>query len=525
MNTPRALILAALATAAAGPVLADVRVPALFSDHLVLQSGRPVPVWGMATAGEKITVTFAGQSKIAQAGPDGKWSVKLDALAAAKPAALTVAGHNTITIDDVLVGDVWLCSGQSNMALPVSKAQDFERERTEAKFPSIRLFRDISGSSPSPRPDAAGKWIVCSPDTVGDFSAAAYFFGREIHQKLDLPIGLIDSSVGDTPIEAWTSLDAQKDIPELQPIFAPWTKAQSEWNPEKAKADYEQQLAAWKLSADKAKTDGKTPPTPPRKPADPAMGSQHPGNLFNGKIAPLASFPIRGAIWYQGEANSYTENAGLYGRQLSIMITDWRNRWGYDFPFITVQLPDFTKPQTAPVENSGRAAVREGVLQSLRLPNVGMAVTLGTGEVASNHPRNKQEAGRRLALWALAEVYKQKDIVASGPLYTASRVAEGKVILTFTHTDGGLVAKGGPLKGFAIAGRDQKWLWADAKIEGDTVVVSSANITEPAAVRYAWATNPASANLYNQAGLPASPFRTDDFPLKLGKIASTDPQE
>ena len=452
MRTSVLVFLAAVAVARANVVL-----PPVFSDHMVLQAGTNVPVWGSAEPGEKITVSIAGQTQTTAADKNGQWKVTLEALNVSGPLTLTVTANNTITIKDVLVGEVWLCSGQSNMVFPVRKARDFDHEQPAATWPRIRAFH------------LQRTWTVCNPETVGEFSAVAYFFGREIHQQTRQPVGLITRAAGDTPIEFWTSWDVQKDVPELQPILT---------------GDGRQAAAARK---------------------------GQPIDLFKDRIAPLIPFSIRGAIWYQGEANSYTVHANLYGRQLATMITDWRRQWGYEFPFISVQLPEFGPPQTAPVEASGRAFVREGVLQSLRLPQTGMAITLGTGVATNNHPLNKQEVGHRLALWALANVYKQQNVVASGPLPAGHRIAGSEVVVSFTHTDGGLVARGGDPRGFAIAGRDQKWVWANARIAGDTVIVSHPDVKSPVAVRYAWAGNPAGCNLFNGAGLPATPFRTDDL--------------
>ncbi len=461
---------------------AAVKIPSIFSDHMVIQTGKPVPVWGQADPKEKITVSIGGQTKSTEADKDGKWSITLDAMSPGEPLVLKIQGGNTLTINDVLVGEVWLCAGQSNMAMAVSKAKDFDAEKPAATWPEIRQF--------------SGKWAVCSPETVGSFSATAYFFGREIYRKMKVPVGLINASAGGTPIELWTSLEAQKAVPELKPIFESAGKGlASNEDAEQAETDRKQA----------AEVEGKK---------SVAGQKVSPGYLFNSRILPLVPYSISGAIWYQGEANSYTVHANLYGIQLATMIKDWRSRWGYDFSFISVQLPDTASPQTEPVQTHGRVLVREGVLKSLDIPNTGMAVTIGTGEEKSNHPRNKQEVGRRLAQWALATVYGQKDVAASGPLPGKSKVVDGKVVVTFSHTDGGLVAQGGgELKGFAIAGKDMKWFWGKAVIDGDTVVVSSPEVKDPVAVRYAWAINPATSNLFNGAGLPATPFRTDNEPL------------
>lgn len=479
----RLLAAGLLVSAGTAAVHAAVRLPAIFSDHMVLQAGQPVPVWGTAPAGQRVTVSVAGQTAAAVADAAGKWRATLAPLAAGGPLTLTVQGDTAVTVNDVLVGEVWLCSGQSNMALPVSKAGDFETERQAAVWPKIRAFQPNQ------------KWVECSPGTVGAFSAAAYYFGRDIHRKTGQPVGLLNVSSGGTPIELWTSWDAQKNAADLKALFDPAGKGGTASADDAAQAEADRRQAV-DVEGKKAVAAAKTKP----------------GYLFDSRIVPLIPYAIRGAIWYQGEANSYTVHAPLYGRQLAVMITDWRKRWGYDFPFLSVQLPELGKPQTEPVEDSGRAWVRDGVLQSLRLPQTGMAVTLGTGEAGNNHPKNKQEVGRRLALWALATVYGQKDTEASGPLPAGHKISGNKIMITFTHTAGGLKARDGELKGFAIAGADLKWVWGKAEISGDTVVVSSPAVRAPAAVRYAWGGNPDGANLVNGAGLPASPFRTDTRP-------------
>jgi len=508
---------------------ADVTLPAIFSDHIVLQADASVPVWGWAEPGEKVTVTFAGQTKSYTTGADGKWMVRFGKLKCGEATTMTVKGKNSIAINDVLVGEVWLGSGQSNMAMTVNRAKDFDKEKAAANLPKIRHFRESSGAAPTPQEKCSGKWELCSPDTVGGFSATAYFFGRELHRKLGAPVGLINSSVGGTPVEAWTSLLAQKDFAELKPLFESWEKKQAAWDPEKAKAAYEKQLAAFKEAVKKAKADGGKALRPPRQPVEPRLDAWKPGNLFNGKIAPLVPYAIRGAIWYQGESNA--GQGHLYYLQLSTMVKDWRARWGQgDFPFAWVQLPNFHAAQKEPIEDTGWVLVREGMLKTLELPNTGMAITTDIGEANDIHPVNKQDVGKRLAMWALADVYKQKGVASSGPIACGHKINGSEVTITFKHADGGLVVNAGgamvtpreewpsvwpeggfgQIRGFAVAGADKKWHRAAAKIIGNTVVVKSPEVKQPVAVRYAWADNP-DCNLFNRAGIPASPFRTDDW--------------
>lgn len=492
---------------------AEVTLPAMFSDHMVLQRNKAVPVWGWAAAGEPVKVSIAGQSVSCKAGSDGRWQVKLKPLKAGGPHILTVAGTNSLTIEDVLVGEVWLCSGQSNMAMNVSRAMDFEKEKARADLPQIRLFKTASQTTPEPQDRCEGQWAVCSSDTVGAFSATAYFFGREIYRELNVPIGLINSSWGGTAVEAWTSWPAQKDLKELEPLFDEWKAKITSYDPQEAKAQHEQNIESWKARVAKAKAAGRKPPRRPAAPADPATNQNRPANLFNGMIHPLIPYAIGGAIWYQGERNSHGELSKCYGLQLSTLIGDWRARWGYVFPFAWVQLPNFTELQSEPVESTGWVIVREGMLETASLPKTGMAITVDVGDAGNIHPKNKQAVGQRLAQWALAEVYGRPG-VPSGPLYKTMSRKGNSIAVRFEHVGGGLVARGGKLTGFAIAGADRKFVWADAEIAGEAVVVSSPDLKEPVAVRYGWAPNP-ECNLYNKAGLPASPFRTDDWPIEV----------
>jgi len=492
-------------------VKADVKMPALFSDHMVLQRDMLVPVWGWADAGEAVTVTIAGQSKSAKADASGQWMIKLDKLASGGPIVMVVKGKNTITIQDILVGEVWLASGQSNMAMAVAASNNAKQEIADAKFPGIRTFMVPRVAAETPQKECGGKWVVCSPVSAGSFSATAYFFGRELHQSLGTPVGLINSSYGGTTIEAWTSMPPQEGVKKFEPVFSPWAKKLSvPYDPEKAYAQYEKQLAAWKVAAEKRKAEGKPEGSPPQKPVHPRQHQNYPANLFNGMIAPLIPYAIRGGIWYQGEGNCHLPVSKLYADQLPLMIKDWRTRWGQgDFPFAWVQLPFYKQQSQEPTAVSGWANVREAMLNSLAVPNSGMAITIDTGDANNIHPADKQPVGHRLALWAKARVYGEK-ISYSGPLPAGHKIAGGKAVLSFKHADGGLKVKGGELKGFTIAGADKKWHWATAHIDGETVVVSSPDVAAPVAVRYAWADYP-ECNLFNGADLPASPFRTDDW--------------
>jgi sialate O-acetylesterase len=640
---------------------ADVRVPSLIGDHMVLQQGRKVRVWGTAEPGERVTVTFNGNAARAVADERGRWQVFVGPFKAGGPFEMTVSGKNILTFRDVLVGELWVCSGQSNMEWPLANAQDGAREVAQADYPEIHLFTVSKKTSATPLEDVEGRWVVTKPQTVAQFSAVGYFFGRELYRRLKVPVGLIHTSWGGTPAEAWTSRDALaaepafkpmlnrfdaelKDLPRLQ---SEYERARVEWgrryvtqdagnkgeamgyaDPAREFADWRRMRvpqawesagldvdgsvwfrrevsvpAAWagrdltlSLGAiddfdttyfdgvrvgatgeetpnswtvprryrvpgslvragrnviavrvfdrvggggfvggemwlapeSAAKTEAlpldgdwyyKEESTVPsrridysRQPQPPGPANQNnPTVLYNAMLAPLLPYTIRGAVWYQGESNA--GRAYQYRTLFPTMIRDWRARWGEgDFPFYFVQLPNWQPIKPEPSESEW-AELREAQLMALRLPHTGMAVAIDLGSPEELHPRNKLPVALRLARWALAETYGQK-LEESGPLYRAYTIEGDKVRVRFTHAKGLQTMPGDKpalLKGFAIAGADHKFVWADARIEGETVVVWSKSITRPLAVRYDWADSP-DGNLYNSAGLPASPFRTDDWP-------------
>lgn len=493
-----AFILVLSTVGAARDPKAELKLHALFSDGMVLQSDFACPVWGSVEPGEEISVSIAGQKKTAKAAADGKWSLKLDPLKAGGPHELTVAGRNSITVRDVHVGEVWVCSGQSNMEWTVNNTNNADAEKAAANHPRIRHFYVPKRQESSPVLDVVGTWKVCTPETVGSFTAVGYYFGRELHQKLNVPVGLIHTSWGGTPAEVWTSKRVLEGNELLKPI--------SESSVKRLEA-YEKQLAAFKQAAEKAKAEGKPAPKAPNKPMAPSC-------LYNGMIANVLPYGIRGAIWYQGESNA--GNPKLYQTLFPAMIKNWREDWGQgDFPFGFVQLANFKANRNEkldhPVE-SNWAELREAQTRTLSLPKTGMAVIIDIGHPTDIHPRNKQDVGKRLALWAQSQVYG-RDIVYSSPLYESMNVEDNKIRLTFKHVGGGLEAKGDKLTGFSVAGEDRTFHWAEAKIDGKTVVVSSDKVAKPVAVRYAWADYP-ECNLTNKEGLPASPFRTDDWGRK-----------
>lgn len=461
---------------------ADVRLPAIFSDHAVLQRDMPVSVWGWADAGEEVTVEIAGQTKNATADQDGNWRVTLDPLPTGEPLKMVVEGNNRLQRNDLLVGEVWLCSGQSNMEWPVSLTSNADLEIPAARHPRIRLVRVKGPGSQTPVKDFDGAWQVCSPETVAGFSAVGYFFGRELQRQLDVPVGLIDNSWGGSACEAWI----RRDRLEGNPL-------------------YEALLARWK--AMEAELEKKTDP----KERAPLTGNQRPANLYHARLKPILGYTIRGAIWYQGESNA--GRAYQYRDMFPLMITSWREDWNQgDFPFYWAQLADFMPEKPQPGD-SAWAELREAqTMTQDRLPNTGQAVIIDLGEASDIHPRNKLDVGRRLARWALARDYG-RDIAHRSPRYESMSTDGQTIIVKFKDVGEGLrTIDAAEVQGFAIAGKDRKWVWAEAKITApDQVVVSSEKVTEPVAVRYAWADNPV-CNLYGKNGLPVTPFRTDDWP-------------
>ncbi len=487
---------------------ADVRLPALISDNMVLQAEGRACLWGWADPNEeiKVRVSWRQVDWTIQADSGGKWIFQMTTPEVGGPYEITFKGKNTVAVKNILAGEVWVCSGQSNMEMALQRAANAKQEIAAANYPQIRLFTVERKVAEKPQEDCKGKWVMCSPETAGSFSAVGYFFGREVHKELKQPLGLIHTSWGGTPAEAWTSPEALGENPNLEPILKRYKEALAVYP--QAIAKFKEDLAKWKEAAQQAKAEDKRPPAQPRAPLGPES-PYAPSALYNAMIAPLTPFIIRGAIWYQGESNA--GRAYQYRDLFPTMIKSWWNAWNQeDFPFLFVQLANFMAVKNEPNE-SAWAELREAQSMALELPNTGQAVITDIGDANNIHPTNKQDVGKRLALWALAKTYG-KDVVYSGPLYKSMEKKDNQIILTFNHVGSGLIAKGeGPLKGFAIAGADHKFVWADAKIEGNKVVVGSDKVPNPVAVRYAWADNPI-CNLYNKEGLPASPFRTDTWP-------------
>jgi len=451
---------------------AKVVLSPLFSDNMVLQQKDKVALWGKSLAGKTVVIITSWNQKkyTATADETGSWKVTVATPKAGGPYNITFEDGETTTLKDVLIGEVWICSGQSNMEMGLEgfgKVKNFKEEVAAANHPTIRLLKVEKTTSTQALTEAkfAEGWQVCSPKTVPQFSAVAYFFARNIQQHHNVPIGLIQTAYSGTPAQSWVSGQALEAIPQYDSVV---------------------------------KTVSKTAGSP--------KDAHIPSVLFNAMISPLIPCGIRGVIWYQGESND--KKAQQYKTLFPLLIKDWRNRWNKEFPFYYVQLANFTEVKADPVESTW-AELREAQLQTLKVPNTGMAVAIDIGEAKDIHPKNKQDVGMRLALIARSKVYKEK-LPYSGPIYKRHKAKEGKIILSFDHIDGGLQVKSDALNGFAIAGADKKFYWANAKIEGNKVVVWSDAVKEPMAVRYAWANNPV-CNLYNAAGLPASPFRTDNW--------------
>jgi sialate O-acetylesterase len=485
---------ALLALAVLAGAQANVNLPAVLSDRMVLQQGAPARIWGRADPGEAVTVGFRDQKASATADSAGKWKIFLKPIEAGGPYEMTVAGQNTIVLKDILVGEVWIGSGQSNMGFTMARVNNSEQEIANANFPKIRLFKVKLKVASEPAEDVEGSWQFCSPETVKNTSAVGYFFSREIHQERHVPVGFIESAWGGTPAEAWTSRPAMEADPALKSVFDDWDTTLA--NYPAAHERYEKQLEAWKAA-------GKTTAAP-REP--PGPGHQYtPGGLFNAMIAPLTGYAMRGVIWYQGENNARKDHAYIYRRLFQTLIEDWRRAWGEGaFPFLFVQLANFeTGPQ------SEWPILRESQVKALGLVNTGMAVTIDIGASHDIHPTNKQDVGHRLALAARAIAYKE-NLVYSGPLFRQLTLEGHQARAWFDHAGSGLAVRGdGSLAGFTVAGADHQFVPAEAHIDGATVLVSSPDIKDPVAVRYAWAGDPV-CNLINQEGLPASPFRSDE---------------
>ena len=495
-------------------VYSEVTLPRVISNNMVLQRDMQAPIWGWASPGEEVMVTLSADAEgvepisttTAVADAEGNWQIKLPAMAAGGPYTLRIKGSNTLELTNVLFGEVWVCSGQSNMQWSVNASKDNEAEIAAAMYPKIRLFHIPRVPSGLPQQDVGADWYETTPETIPNFSAVAYYFGRKLYKNLDVPIGLINTSWGGTRIEPWTPPVGLAGVPALASINREVEAIQANYRaqlPEKIDA-----IEAWIAETRKAlETDAQLTQMPNN--THPLAHQGRPTALYNGMVHPIVPYAIRGALWYQGESN--LRDGMVYHEKMKALINGWREVWGQgDFPFYFVQL--------APFNYGGRNAspfflpqIWEAQTATLALPNTGMAVTTDIGNLRDIHPRNKQDVGRRLALWALAKVHGRDDVTYSGPLYKSMAVEGNTIRLTFDHVGSGLTSRDEkPLTWFQIAGEDKEFVEAEATIDGDTVVVSSDAILNPVAVRFGWHQS-AEPNFMNKEGLPASPFRTDSW--------------
>lgn len=483
----------------------NLKMPAIFSDHMVLQRDIAVPIWGQCQPDSEVSFSISTINWNGKSDANRKWITRIPPQKAGGPFDLTVvSGGEKIVFKNVMFGDVWVCSGQSNMVWTLFKSLNGEKETQAANYPNIRLFSVKREIAASPLSDTEGSWAECSPLTVKDFSGVGYFFGKDIHKSIDVPIGLIQAAWGGTPAESWMSESALKSDPDFLPIYEKW-KELIEKYPE-AKERYDIRLKKWQNRKKEAEQKGESVPARPVAPNGPKSARQ-PNVLFNGLISPLIPYGIKGAIWYQGESNF--RRGYQYRKLFPAMIEDWRKRWALgDFPFLFVQIANY---RSSYEKKNAWPELREAQLMTLKkAPNTGMAVTIDIGDPGDIHPRNKEDVGKRLALCAMKIAY-QKDIEYSGPIYKDMTVIGDRIKINFDHVGEGLASRNNePLKGFVICGEDRNFVPAQAKIEGDSVLVRNESVKKPVAVRYGWESAP-EVNLYNKAGLPSSPFRTDTF--------------
>lgn len=496
-----------------------LRLPAIISNGMVLQLQMDVTIWGWAGQNDKIGIKTSWDNKTFETYTDkkGKWQVKIKTPSTGGPYTMSISnGSEQIELENILIGEVWLCSGQSNMQWSLKASSNSEEEVKNSNYSQIRFFNVAHNTSDVPCEDAIGKWEICISHTASKFSAIGYFFGREIHKEARVPVGLINNSWGGTPAQSWIKKEILLSDDDYKYYLE--IDQQANENKEKNLKEYDERLVRWQEEVNNAKASGKKSPAQPSMP-----GSLRPQNrcyvLYNSMIYPLMPYAIKGVIWYQGESNA--GDAYLYRKLFPAMIDNWRADWGQgDFPFYFVQLSNFYNnlvenrpdelPKVNPADGSAWAELREAQTMALSLPNTGMAVTMDIGDPYNIHPTNKMDVGKRLALLALAKDYGFKDITYSGPLYKNMKIENNKIRLYFDYASSGLIAKDGQLKGFTIAGENKGFVWANAQIDDDTIVVWSEEIKEPKAVRYAWA-NWIECNLFNKHDLPASPFRTDDW--------------
>lgn len=498
----RFLFVGLMLVVAASDCFAEIRTSAIFGNSMVLQRDKPIHVWGWTDANQSVEVALAGNVETVKSDENGRFDASLPALQAGGPHKMTItSGDQTLSYQDVLIGEVWVCSGQSNMQWAVDQSNDADLESLSANFPNLRLITVPRVGTQEAQTSFDGRWESCTPESVKQFSAVGYFFGRQLHQTLDVPVGLIDNAWGGSAAEAWVNRDVLESSGTYDELLARWKQTESTYDHDDATAKYNERLAAWKESGKGNR---------PAAPRNPLTGQHRPANLYNGVLYPIIGYTIRGVVWYQGETNA--GRAYQYRDLFPTMIQNWRDEWGQgDFSFYWVQLADFMNESTEPAA-SAWAELREAQTMTMaKLPNTGEAVILNLGEASDIHPKNKQDVGKRLARWALAKDYGY-DIPYQSPSYKSMTKKDGKIVVEFDHVGGGLDTFDIPTPlGFSIAGEDQKFVSAEAKITGKTTIeVWSDDVNDPAAVRYAWADNPV-CNVQSKEGLPMTPFRTDDW--------------
>jgi sialate O-acetylesterase len=508
----KSALLAAASVVLAGVTQAELKLPAILGDHMVLQQKQSNPVWGWDTPGTEVTVTFAGQSVSARAGEDGRWTVKLAPLPAnAAGGTLKVAGSTTREIQDVLVGEVWMCSGQSNMQWRLNQSWNGDLEAAASDFPGIRLIKVPQVGTQELQKDFKGGWRLSTPQTAADFSAVGLLFGRYLHEILKVPVGLIDNAWGGSAAEAWVRRESLENDPRFKSLMEATVKKEAELLSEKGQADFQKAMEDWKTASETARTEGKPAP---RKPQHWPSGNHRPGNIFAGVVHPTLGYGIKGVIWYQGESNA--SRAAEYGTLFPFLIEQWRKEWGQgDFPFYWVQLADH-KPEKSEPGESDWAELREAQTKTLKLPNTGQAVIIDIGEGKDIHPKNKADVAARLVRWALAKDYGM-DLPHRSPEFK-SVAFHGNVAKVTLDCFGGSLRPFDveEARGFVVCGEEKIWRPAKGKIVGGSEIeVTSDEVKSPVAVRYAWADNPV-CNLFSDAGLPVTPFRTDDYPMITG---------
>ena len=518
----KSLGFAAIILGLAASARAELKLPAIIGDHMVLQQKQSDPIWGWDTPGTKVTVTFAGQTKAGAAGADGKWTVQLDPMPVnAQPQTLTIEGTSRKEIQDVLIGEVWMCSGQSNMGFTLKDDFNGDLEAAASKLPNLRLIKVPQVGTQELQNDFKGAWKASDAATSSSFSAVGFMFGRYLHNILGVPVGLIDNSWGGSAAEAWVRRETIEKDPRFSLLMENTRKQETYNGSEAAKTEYEAKLEKWKQDVEKAKAESKPLPRQPQSPEKWLTGNARPGNIFAGVVYPTLGYGMKGVVWYQGESNA--SRAYEYQELFPFMIEQWRKEWGEgDFSFYWVQLANY-QPQKPQPGDSQWAELREAQTKTMQLPNTGQAVIIDLGEGDNIHPKNKHDVAARLVRWALAKDYGLKFPYRS-PEFKHLDIDGNKAIVTLDYFGGSLRPFGvEEAIGFAVCGEDKVWHWAKGKIllPEDKIELTCDQVEKPIAVRYAWADNPV-CNLFSKDGLPVTPFRTDDFtPITKPKPAPT----